>query len=349
MTALAKREPRTPDEIFSLPTSFMSMLRPAQTVQLNHPVLVAGQDGFLIETLDYSMKFEDTAKRDLKDLVFITRKGVTKRYHLTVTKGSFGKYNNLEKLLREVFEEPGLKASVLTQCRFKIDVNDRFLVSGGRKIAKGLMSDTPELWKGDFLGNRWKQQLGEDFGYFVIDHFELTWVHKVVCQRKGQYQFLPNVALFFDTRDDLVLKLVNRPNDRDSCEGFYVGKLFGKPFGYHIDGMHPKIPLVDGYMQAAVEDIVHRQLLPGELVSERFAVDAVYDRENDRWSLRSTLGEIGHMVKGVDPGNTCDIRKHVTWTYTVFGEAVKNVPLLENLLIQAFHRAWQRPSAWLQL
>lgn len=347
MGALIKHGPRNNDEIFSLPPSFLTMVRPLDPVV--YPRLSAAQNGFFIETKDFTLCFENNARRDIKDLVFITRKGVTERYHLSVTKGSFGKYNGLEDLLKKVFKDNSLKANLLRHCRFKIDVNDRHLMSGGRVIASGFMSDNSELWSSSWHGNAWKKQIGEDFSYFVVDNFELTWVHKVVCQRRGQYQFLPNVALFFDTRDELVLKLINRPNDRDSCEGFYVGTLFGKPFGYHIDGLHNKIPSIDEYMSKAIEDIIHRPLEKGDLVTERFAVDAIYDRDEDRWSLHSTLGEICHMVKGVTPANTCDIRKHAAWTYTVFGEAIKNIPLLESLLIQAFHRAWMRPSARLQM
>lgn len=347
MNALVKHEPRSNDEIFSLPKSFLTLIRPLDPI--TYPRMITGKNGFLVETKDFTLRFENNARKKIKDLVFITRRGVTERYHLSVTNGSFGKYNGLEALLRKVLGDSSLKANLLTNCRFKIDVNDRYLLCGGRKVAQGLMSDKSEQWTGDWTGRHWKDQIGEDFSYFMIDNFELTWVHKVVCQRKGHYQFLPNVALFFDTREDLVLKLINRPNDRDSCEGFYVGKLFGKPFGYHIDGLHTKIPIIDQYMRAAVEDIIHLPLEEGDLVTERFAVDATYDRLNDRWVLNSTLGEICHMVKGVTPENTCDIRKHVTWTYTVFGESIKNIPLLEHLLIQAFHRAWQRPSAQVQL
>lgn len=343
MVALIKREVRSNDDFFSLPKDFLTLI--ASPTPQAFPRIVEGRDGFLVETEQFSLRFEDTSRKEIKDIAFITQRGITRRYHITVTQGSFGKYNGIESLIKDLLGDKSISVTILRQCRFKVDINDRYLMANGRKIAKGLMSSDPDQWQGDWLGQVWKSQIGEDFSKFIVNNFELNWVHKVVCQRRGQYQFLPHVALFFDNPNELVLKLVNRPNDRDSCEGFYVGKLFGKAFGYHIDGSHTKIPFIDDYMKGAVEDIIHRPLTETDLCTERFAVDAHYDRIEGRWALHSTLGEIGHLVKGVTPANTCDIRKHITWTYTVFGESIKNVPLLEGLLVQAFNRAWKRPSA----
>lgn len=229
-----------------------------------------------------------------------------------------------------------------SKVRFKIDGNRRFFTVNGNRIAEGAMNENFMNWRGPFIGWGWKMTLGKLFKDYLQTQFDLNWAHKAICQRRGEYQFLPNVALFFDTTADLVLKLINRPNEKDSCEGFYVGTLYGKPFGYHIDGNQVKISSIDRYVTHAVADITQTDPDNVDLVTERFATDVNYNETEDRWVLNSTIGEIGHLVKGIRPDNTCDIRKHVKWTYRVSGFSLNEIPFLEPLLVESFLRGYHR-------
>lgn len=300
-------------------------------------------EGYLFTDRDENiiLRFDNRPLGELKHLVFVGMAGDTTRYHFTQNNE---KPFSLLAIQRAFQLYLGNKAQVrfMYNCRFKIHVMQRTLLMNGRTVATGTMANDKGIWTGDFYGRTWQKQLGEDFVLFMRNQFDLSWAHSVVCQRRGQYQFLPNVALFFDSTSDLVLKLVNRPNDKDSCEGFYVGSVLGKGFGYHLDGNIEKIPFVDQYMKNALEDILGSPLSETEFQSERFIVDVEYREEAGRWVMTSSVGDIGYMVKGPTPENTCAIRRHVTWVYDVFGQPINQIPLLENLLINAFYRGYCR-------
>ncbi|QQV92073.1 hypothetical protein MOC16_gp300 [Klebsiella phage vB_KpM_FBKp24] len=287
------------------------------------------------------IRLDNTPTLEMKHLVFVTLHGDTVRYHFTQENE---KPFSLLAIQHAFQHYMGEKARVrfMLNCRFKIHVMQRTLLMNGRPVASGTMADDKSSWVGDFYGRTWQRQLGADFILYMRSQFELAWAHKVVCQRRGEYQFLPNVALFFDSTSDLVLKLINRSNDKDSCEGFYVGTILGKGFGYHIDGNIQKIPLIDKYMRHAIEDIIGGPLSDAEFKTDRFITDVEYREDEDRWVLTSSVGDIAYMVKGPTPENTCAIRKHVTWNYNVFGQSIPSIPLLENLLIDAFYRGYCR-------
>lgn len=290
---------------------------------------------------DCVIEFSDVPRKEIKHLVFVSRSGETSRFHLLQNLNTPVPLLAIQHAFQESLGKR-FQVEFLLNSRFKINVNDRWLVVNQHKLAHGTMNSNAGNWQGKWYGKKWERQLGEDFTQFMLSHFDLAWAHKVVCQRRGEYQFLPNVALFFDSTNDLVIKLINRPNDKDSCEGFYVGKVFGKGFGYHIDGNHEKIPNIDSYFKHALTDIVGCPLPEGAFQAERFVVDIHYRVEEDRWVLMSSVGEIGQLVKGVKPENTCSIRKYITWTHDVFGEPIDSIPLLENLLVNAFHRSYCR-------
>ncbi|UQT02912.1 hypothetical protein TOTORO_00490 [Serratia phage vB_SmaS-Totoro] len=275
------------------------------------------------------------------EIVVITERGESSIWYLGIPSGYSISRKEIKRLLKRNTPK-GVTFEFFEKIRFKIDGNRRFLTAAGNRIAEGAMNEDFGNWRGPFTGRSWKQELGELFKDYLKTQFDLNWAHKAICQRRGEYQFLPNVALFFDTTSDLVLKLINRPNEKDSCEGFYVGTLYGKPFGYHIDGNQPKIGQVESYMRRAVADITQTSLESVELEGEIFATDVNYDRLEDRWTLNSTIGEIGHLVKGIRPDNTCDIRKHVKWTYRVNGFGLNEIPFLEPLLVESFLRGYLR-------
>lgn len=308
--------------------------------ELKYPIFRTGQDGILVTGEDYSATLYNSPIANINDILMVTEGGQTSRYHIQFEYGA--NFNKLIEDLHFYFVSEKTQFQLLRNCRFKVNVSERIFLSKGRKIAEGDMTSSPDNWQGKFFGSQWAKDLGEDFKLFLTSHFDLRWAHKVVCQQRGKYQFLPHVALFFHNKSTLVMKLINRPIEKDSCEGFYVGKLFGKAFGYHLEGENNEFPEADNLFKGALRDILHREIEDDELITERFAVDVFYDRVEDRWILNSTTGEIGRLIKGVTPDNTCDIRKHVTWTYNVFGENIKDVPLLENLLIEGFHRSFQR-------
>lgn len=299
--------------------------------------------GFIFTDRDENilLRFDNTPTGDVKHFVFVTEGGDTARYHFT----QYGEKPFSLLAVQHGFQNylgPKVRIRFMLNCRFKIHVMQRTLLMNGRPIAAGTMDNDKSFWVGDFYGRTWQRQLGADFVQYMRSQFDLGWAHKVVCQRRGEYQFLPNVALFFDSTSDLVLKLINRPNDKDSCEGFYVGKLLGKGFGYHIDGNMDKIPQIDRYMRHAVEDIIGAPLSDDEFKTDRFVTDVEYREKEGRWVLTSSIGDIAYMVKGPRPENTCAVRKHVTWTYDVFGQPISSIPLLENLLINAFYRGYCR-------
>ncbi|UGO54223.1 hypothetical protein HAYMO_241 [Serratia phage vB_SmaM_Haymo] len=275
------------------------------------------------------------------EIVVITERGESGIWYLGLQSGNMNNRKEIKRLLKRNAPK-GVKFEFFEKIRFKIDGNQRFLTSAGNRIAEGAMNEDFNNWRGPFSGRQWKEDLGGKFKDYLKEQFDLQWAHKAICQRRGEYQYLPDVALFFDTTKDLVLKLIKRPNDKDSCEGFYVGTLYGKPFGYHIDGNQPKITQIDDYVRRSVADITQTPIESVELEGERFATDVNYDRVADRWILNSTIGEIGHLVKGVRPDNTCDIRKHVKWTYRVNGFALNEIPLLEPLLVESFLRGYHR-------
>lgn len=301
------------------------------------------ENGFIFTDKDDNivLRFSTNPTLEIKHLVFVTEGGDTTRYHFTQETKSPFSFLAIQHAFQGFIGQKA-RARFMLNCRFKIHVMQRTLLMNGRPIAVGTMADDKSTWTGDFYGRTWQKQLGEDFILYMREHFELSWAHKVVCQRRGEYQFLPNVALFFDSTTDLVLKLINRSNDKDTCEGFYVGSILGKGFGYHIDGNVEKIPLIDSYMRKAVEDIIGSPLSEEEFKTDRFITDVEYREDQGRWVLTSSVGDIAYMVKGPRPENTCAVRKHVTWNYNVFGQSIASIPLLENLLIDAFYRGYCR-------
>lgn len=284
--------------------------------------------------------FTTSARADIKHMVMVSIGGESTRYHfsqepeftvpLLAIQGAFTRSLG-----------PRYQVDFLLNSRFKINGKERTLIVNQNKLASGVMNTDVSNWQGRWYGRNWKVQLGEDFKLYLLEQFDLNWAHKVVCQKRGEYQFLPYVALFFDSPTELVVKLVNRPNEKDHCDGFYVGRLFGQGFGYHLDGNADAIPRVDDYFRRAISDIVGSDLPEGALETDRFIVDIAYSQEEDRWLLTSNVGVIGELVKGVTPTNTCAVRKYVTWKYDIFGSSIKDIPLLENLLINAFHRTYE--------
>lgn len=310
----------------------------------------SGESGFLFTETNgnFLFRLDNTPTTELKHMVFIGSYGDTVRYHFVQYGSESFSLLSLQRALQNYFGDK-TQVRFMHNCRFKIHVKERTLLMNGRPVAIGTMDNDKSFWIGDFYGRTWQKQIGEDFILYMRQHFDFNWAHKVVCQRRGHYQFLPNVALFFDSVNELVLKLINRPNEKDSCEGFYVGRLLGKGFGYHIDGNNEKIPLIDSYVKNAVEDILGSELSEEDFQTERFITDVEYREQEGRWVLTSSIGDIAYMVKGPTPENTCAIRKHVTWVYDIFGQPINQIPLLENLLINAFYRGYQRLAKQLGL